>query len=433
FVRSSMGSATRNGESYTFAEVYPAYVLSGNRHIDVGKPSIKKLTFHVDDADQIFYDFDVLGHVIEPEPLIESVVKANKRWVDRDVPTGPTPQIIYFTGRCDLAQVETVIGTVRVFHCPSFPNPLSSPRFAAIQNWTLVEVAFPEPQEFFEALNRVLTLRRFLSLIAGRPQNIDNLQLHVGDSERDQPLDVYWTRSPSRSKDWEQQRPHPSEILSSVVQDPEGFNSLLARWLTVDADRLDARARFANGFDQQRSFPIDRLVGAANMFDILPANALPEVTALTEELASAKQEARKIFNRLPQSPERDSVLGALGRIGRPTLRDKIRYRADIVSRALKKPLPDLDIVTDEAVKCRNHYVHGSPASISYAEHPDIRVFLTRVLEFIFAASDLLDAGWDIQQWRSQGSVGAHPFNDVLLEWSQQTEKLRLLREGARKA
>ena len=191
-----------------------------------------------------------------------------------------------------------------------------------------------------------------------------------------------------------------------------------------------ARVRFATGFEHQRFFSVDRLVGAANMYDILPGSALDVAGPLAEDVAKAKAVARDAFRGLPPSPERASILSALGRLGRPTLRSKIAHRAGIVSGALPTPLTDLDLVVDEAVRCRNHYVHGSTDGLDYVAHADLMTFLTSVLEFLFAASDLIDAGWNIAGWRSRGSVLAHPFNQVLHIWDARVARIKELRAAA---
>jgi hypothetical protein len=62
--------------------------------------------------------------------------------------------------------------------------------------------------------------------------------------------------------------------------------------------------------------------------------------------------------------------------------------------------PDSYLVLDEAVNCRNHYVHGSRAKIDDQEHFFETVpFFTDTLEFVFAASDLIEAGWNITSSR----------------------------------
>ncbi|URW75905.1 hypothetical protein M9980_01340 [Sphingomonas donggukensis] len=427
-VRSSLGSATRYDESFSFAELMPAYIVSGNRHLSAEVAEITKVTFHIDDAEQVFYDFDAMGHVIDPRPLIEAVVAANERHIDRKIPTGPSPDIAYFAGRTELADVETAIGRVRVFHRPIPSHPLST-REVGMRNRTLVEICFVEPRLLAGTLDAVLSLLRFLGMLAGRPQNIDGIWLDTIGDDRAPPLDLYWTHPPRRPVAWEERSPHPSEILIPVVDEPEQFGTVLSRWLANDPVRLEARVRFASGFEQQRSFSIDRLVGAANMFDILPDDGFSTVAPLAADLLKAKALARGAFRALPNSPERSSVLNALGRLGRPTLRSKVHDRAALVSGALREPLVDLDLVTDEAVKCRNYYVHGSPGSFSYAENGDVVSFLTSALEFFFAASDLIDADWDIAAWRNRGSVLAHPFNRVLHDWDIYAAHIRALREG----
>jgi hypothetical protein len=72
--------------------------------------------------------------------------------------------------------------------------------------------------------------------------------------------------------------------------------------------------------------------------------------------------------------------------------------------------PDLILVLEEAVNCRNHYVHGTPSKIDYRNHFFESVaFFTETLEFVFAASDFIEAGWSITDWLKKGTTGSHPF------------------------
>lgn len=427
-ITSSHGSATRYNEHFKFAELQPSYIVSGNRHLAADEPTITKVAFHIDDAEAIFYDFDALGHVIDARPIIDIVVQANEQRIDRKIPTGPSPEVFYFAGRTELADIATAIGQVRIIHQPVPSSPLSSPRYAGIQNWTLIEITFPEPQLLKFALSRIKSVLRFLAILGGRPQNIENVRLHTADEPKDRGLDLYWTHRPQRPSTWEDRRPHPAEILIPIVDQANEFATVLQNWLALEPDRLEARVRFQDAFEQQRVFSIDRLVGATNMFDILPSTAFPPFDPLEADLEVAKSSARATFRKLPRSVERDNVLNALGRLGHPTLRSKVRHRAELVSRALRKPLSNLEAVTDEAVKCRNYYVHGTPGSFGYARHGGITSFLTRALEFFFAASEFVEAGWDIARWRSGGHSLVHPFNRVLYEWDDYVTEICSLRE-----
>ena len=53
---------------------------------------------------------------------------------------------------------------------------------------------------------------------------------------------------------------------------------------------------FRAAFHHQEVYGIDRLIGAANMFDILPKSAIPRKVVLFKELASTKARG-EIFRR----------------------------------------------------------------------------------------------------------------------------------------
>ena len=51
-------------------------------------------------------------------------------------------------------------------------------------------------------------------------------------------------------------------------------------------------------------------------------------------------------------------------------------------------------------------------------------FFTQTLEFVFAASDLIDAGWSFMGWFKKGTTGSHPFGNYC---SYYADKLRALK------
>lgn len=122
------------------------------------------------------------------------------------------------------------------------------------------------------------------------------------------------------------------------------------------------------------------------------------------------------------------VLGALARVGSWTLKQRIRQRVSRVTARVGELLPDIAEATDEAVNYRNMYVHGTPARIDCEE---LVPFLTRTLEFVFGASDLVDAGWDIESWAERGRYGRHPFGQYLREYEGSLAMLRAARASSR--
>jgi hypothetical protein len=162
------------------------------------------------------------------------------------------------------------------------------------------------------------------------------------------------------------------------------------------------------------------------MFDILPPSAVPADNPLSAEFEEARAACRDRFKTLPPTPERDSVLSALGRLGQSSLKRKIRHRAQLILDLSDGVFDDLAWVTDEAVKCRNHYVHGSDGSFDYNRNFDAVVFFTNTLEFVFAASDLIEAGWDFRRWLKAGTSMSHPFGQYKVEYLPRIQALRSL-------
>jgi hypothetical protein len=145
------------------------------------------------------------------------------------------------------------------------------------------------------------------------------------------------------------------------------------------------------------------------MFDILPSDALPPVAELPDDLANAKAASIEIFRKLPAGPERNSVLSTLGRLGHLSLPKKVAHRISIIESKLEARFPDLQLLTNVALKCRNFFVHGSTTDFEYSVIERFMPLLTDTLEFIFSASDLIEAGWDAENWNSNDSGWRHTF------------------------
>jgi hypothetical protein len=204
-------------------------------------------------------------------------------------------------------------------------------------------------------------------------------------------------------------KPSSHDVLLDGVREPDQFASVMTSWLERQELWHDARWRFFNSYSEERHYDIDRLVASANMFDILPQSTVPSDNPLTFDVMTARETCRKLFHELPNSPERDSVLNCLGRLGKSSLKRKVRHRAHLLLDQAEEVFTDLIRVTDEAVNCRNFYVHGSKGAFDYERNFDMVVFFTNSLEFVFAGSDLIEAGWDFKRWLKQGSSMTHPF------------------------
>jgi hypothetical protein len=422
--RSGPIQGTRNGERFVAYEVFPHEIVHGSRHLGKDEAAVREISFRIDDGDALFYDFDAFGHVLNPEPFIEVIANANSAVTGRKVETGPVPQIAYFDGKTDLLTAVTAIGEVNVRRGVAYN--LGGPGGVKLEGRLSFAISFEEPVTLAHAIDAQSILLRFLELIAGRPQNCADVAIKVGSEGDETYLQVYRSSPRARSQSAERQAPSPRDVLIDATGGREATALLLANWIEADQKRRDARVRFSHAFSNQRFYSEDRLIAASNMFDILPSSAVPPDADVGADLASARDKAITLFLELPATPQRDSVLSALGRVGKNNLRSKILHRALLVNAAVRPLIPEVDFVIGEAVKCRNHYVHGSEPSFDYrGEGRDLPTFFTDALEFIFGASELIEAGWGMQAWKLRGT-GEHPFADVLRVWPLAVSDLKRL-------
>ncbi len=404
---SGPGSGTRGKESYHFSSVFPHFAIFGDEHLRPSDRKIVQASFLIDDATSVFYDFDAFGSVFDGRDHMERIAKS-KELVGRKIEIGEHPHIFYFNGKREIASAKTTLGTVSATHNYGYSMP--GPSGIKVENKIYVNVAYEKAATIAEAIDGIRTLLEFLEVIAGRPQNVLRLQFLL-ESAKDNPtiLDVYWCMPPKRKTDGGG-KPHPADLPIQAARHPEHFAEVLQKWLARHDEWRNARFRFSSSFSNQNHFTIDRIVGAANMFDILPASAVPLKVTLPQDIRDAKTTCAAIFKKLPTSQERESVMNALGRLGKSTLRQKINSRVKLITDKIPETFPEFDLVVSEAVNCRNYFVHGSKTKIDYGKDFDLVTFYTEALEFIFAASDLLECGWDIKAWSKQRSTVSHPFD-----------------------
>lgn len=418
-------SRSRGVDSYHYANIFPHFVALGDHHLRPDERAIAAADFLIDDANILFCDYDAFGWLMNARPFIQEVANANA--VGHPVTTGPDPQIIYFTGKREIFTASTALGTISAFHA-SVVN-VRSPGGGTLRSRIMVSIAFEEPVDFATAMFRVARITEYLGMLVGRAQNLIDIRVRIASND-EMPviLKVHWSMPPKRDSSSGSQTPGSFDVLLDAIRYPQEFGRVLERWIGRQADWHDARYRFFSSFSRQRSYDIDRLIGSANMFDILPKSAVPPDVPIGDDLKSAQSTSRDLFRALPQSPERNSILSALGRIGESNLKHKVRYRAQRLVAAASEwfPEPDLFMVTDEAVNCRNHYVHGGPPRFDYNGNFAAVVFFTETLEFVFGASDLIDAGWDIRSWILQGTTMSHPFGRYRANYSLALVNLKAL-------
>lgn len=334
------------------------------------------------------------------------------------------PHLLYYSGLWEIIALQSRVGKISLTNRPSFST--GNAAGVGISNQVVANIEFTEPKSLIAVIHELQNLHGLFELSLGHRQRYRWIELELiyrsKETERDMPQTVrlYWSLCNERVKN--DSKVSLNDILLAPDRRPEEFTKVAAGWMNSTENMLDPRERFATAFFGPYS--INRIVGAANMFDLLPESHAPTTKEVDAPLRDAVIQCRKIFSDLPESFARQSVLSALGRIGKASLRDKIYYRAEKIIAVAGRKFPELHLPCHQAVICRNHYVHGSKRAFDYQENITEFAFITDTLEFVFAVSDLLDLGWDFSSWLHEGMPMTHPFGAYVINYSQNIAHLK---------
>jgi len=223
-------------------------------------------------------------------------------------------------------------------------------------------------------------------------------------------LRVHWNYAPKAQKSGDSQRnPSPGDVPLDPVRRGAEFNSVIKYWIEHDRERRTARVQYLSCLQRGNYYSVDRLVAAANMFDVLPSEATSVPSELSDDLSEARSSILSTLRKLPRSQDRDSAISAIARMGKPSLPKKVAHRARIVTEQVGSAFPDLAYVLKTAISCRNQFVHGGSDTFDFEAAEPFVPFLTDALEFVFSASEFIEAGWDAAGWNREAHGTGHNF------------------------
>lgn len=403
----------QNGATSTSWNIQPHQVLIGPKHFEPTTDRVRKAWFSTPDIYHIFDDMDSYGIVFKPSTQQQSIIP--QAIGNRLVPLGPSPVLAYFAGRTSLLTSQLAFGKFNVL---SSVGRNASSRGVTIDAKIWLQLEFNEPVDLELCLERIRAIGQFLSIIAGRSQGIERLHIEMdGDDDKSLPIDVHWVLGPRQSEE-EQYEPSWHDIPLDGVRRPEEFTKVIQKWFDSD-EQKPARARLYSCLEAGSSFTPDRLVAAANLFDLSIGSSPEEISP---ELAQAKEECLRILRATPRSDDRDGAIQALHRIGSLTLAKKILARAELLRGHFQ--MADLDKVLKQAILFRNYFVHGSSDTrFKYEVVEPYHVFLTETLEFVFAAADLIECGWAGGIWYSRPHTANHWFTRYLSDYDRASRAL----------
>jgi len=421
------GSSTWHGESGIEShslKLQPHFILFGSTIFKTPDEPISHISFSFEDAATLFYDPVPFGVLHDPpQDLSARMASLMSERSNQKIPFAEDAIIFYYTGKDELFRVSTELGTITAHNNISYAVPTLTG--IQVDNQVVVRIEFPSAIKLDAAVDSLLAVLRFIELIVGRPQQLSQIAVTMpSEARRPLELDLFWCLLPNRHARQRNRSPHPMDILVCAGREPAYFAQITQNWFRRHLDWRIPRFRLSANVNQQNRYSIDRLIAAANTFDILPESVFPSSSALSADFAEAQRKAREMFEQLPDHMDRNTVLQALSRMGKNVLKRKIHSRLNILPITVLKRLPHLQLVLDEAVNCRNHFVHGTKSRIDYEDGLRFTGFFSSALEFVFATSDLIECGWNIEKWVLKGSSLTHPFADFLHNYPQSLLEFR---------
>jgi hypothetical protein len=406
------GTATYYGKQRHFMSLFPNRVLFGPRHIHPEEKEISALTFSFTCANMLFYDWGTFGHIIYEHPLSfgqkHEILKYVKKSPKRRRRGGHL-DLYFHWDRGPIIEVKSAIGTVTASTATSTSMPSSSG--ISVHGQVRIHVQFESPQTLEELLRVQFIIMEFFELVAQSKQNVTQIEVTHKDAERESALRLYL----SHGDDEDIEDLQPTDALVNGGMQSEEFERMLKAWLDTHDGRSAARRRFVDGFRTGRSYEADRLVGAANAFDLLPASdfgktiTIPgDVETLVSGLEAEVEKAAKTSTAVAEY--KDRLRDTLGRVRSFNLRSKVLARYAELPPELKKRLPEMEELIAQSIRARNFFVHGTGAKMSAEAIYRHAPFFTDTLEFVFAASELQKCGWDIARWLKES------FSTSRLKW-----------------
>ncbi len=396
--------------------IFANHAVYGSESLNPSKKCVNRVMFRTDDTNLLFNDREAFA--LKPRSEQDPSIHATYSGVE----------LIF--------SVDTSIGRVSARRATPIKEGIDVSEGISISSKVNVEMAFDNEVTYYDAIHRADVVISFLALMIGRPQNLVELRIGVlprcAEDRREWfAVEVTAFRRFRRHSADDGARIIRGRLIDPV-KDRGRFENVLANWLSRHDEWRHARSRYDRCVSNEREYHEDRMVGAANMFDLIPDNAVGPKRAIPENITSAIAECKRILksaraDRCDNDDPCNSALRSLGMSKHKSLRQKICFRAEIVLRRVGCFFPDLEIVIDEAVKCRNIYVHGSDRQSADYPEPGAMVFLISTLEFVFVASDLIDAGWDVSKWIERRML-SHRFEHYVYNYQSNLNSVRANRE-----
>lgn len=408
---------------------FPHYAVIGQRHIEQHEPLFGSVSFSTDDLGLIFASRGTFGSVHPDHEDLQALL--DKAYGAGHVTVTNNPLIFYFSGTKDEADADIFSGLFSVFQ--GFGTEISDHAGIQCSSQTTATLKFHVAKTLDEVIDELVAISLFLTTIAGRYQGISRVTADIFDPksepqpETPEKVAVHWSYAPTVGK---QSASNVWDVPMTPQVDNDGFYKVFHQWRQKHQEWLPSRLRIINSQKVGRDYDENRLVAAANAFDILPESTYPEAGELSKPASEAREKCKAIMRALDSGEERTQIMNTLTFWSGKNLTLKVLSRSRMVHEVLGASLPDIDEVLKVAIKARNYFVHGTD-KFGWKHYSELLSFFTDALEFVFVASDLIECGWDAKSWAARRPGYSHPLGAFMKSYSKWLAEFKLAVESAK--
>lgn len=407
-------------------EVFPHYALIGNKHFSWNEQAFKSASFKADDLALLFSRRGTFGSAwLEPQQLAEALGPTLDM---RNIELGESPAIFYFTGRRPSNSVDLQMGTFSTDI--NFVSNVSDITGISCPAETVATLTYEAPKTLDQIINDITSILEFVATITGRHQGARDLTASTSATTQDphspmtEEVSVHWSFAP---KSLETSAGNYRDFPITPNVNEEEFNTVFSNWIQKHDDWVTARSRILHWQKYGSNYDENRLIAAANAFDILPDSIYPDIGKLPEETIEKRERCKKIIMELEHGNERSQILGTLNFWG-SKLGDKLLARSKIIDEHFNEHFSHLSEVLRIALKARNFYVHGTDYGHKHYGH--LTSFFTDALEFVFVASDLIDCGWNASRWAKCEPSFGHPLARFFYSYKSEVNRFNAAKTEA---
>ncbi|MGR5539013.1 HEPN domain-containing protein [Vibrio campbellii] len=375
-------------DSVTYSNtIQPHIALTGKMRVDPNNDKFYSISLVVGNSHALLGSFRSFGYINFPDDGLVSQLNAQEH--APSFVAEHKPILAYFNGDFDIFSQDTELGVISASNYVSTGGGFNSDG-VSIRNKVVLTVKFHTSKTLNEALNIAHKVSLLLRFIAGDNVFFEDISVSDGSENNFQILyDTYsWGENLDNTKS-----ANPLIDISS-----EDFPQFLVSWFS-HVDRDIVRYSFYDGFLKGRSYSSDRLIKAANMFDIFPSSKVNSKKVLkqeeTEKLKSLKKHIKEEFSEL--NDIKDSLLMSIGFLTRKSLKDRVNERITMIESYLASrefDLEDIYFILGLAIKARNYHVHGSEfKQLTPHQMHQFQALFTCFFEYIYAVSELIECGW----------------------------------------